>query len=70
MNHIDDEPGSGEKRERSEGRENRGGQAGQGKHERSEPESGEGGGQRPAEQKRAGEPKPQRGDRPARSGDG
>jgi hypothetical protein len=42
----DDDPGSGEKRERSEGRENRGGQAGAGKHRDEAEREARGGSQR------------------------
>jgi hypothetical protein len=68
---TDDEPGSGEKRARSEGGENRGGQAGHGKHQRREQRrSGGGGGQRPKDRRGPAGDRPQQGSRPARPGNG
>lgn len=71
IDHIDDDPGSGEQRERSEGHENRGGQAGAGKHRRDgEGASNEGGGQKKKDEKSApASDRPGSGARPARPTD-
>jgi hypothetical protein len=71
---ADDVPGSGEKREASEGRENRGGQAGQGKHtsRNDAPDQGanQGGGQQQADKKSRGVDRPKQATTDEKRGNG